>query len=299
MEGRERDIIEKAAGRFKTFLPLRRPGLIICLWLLVFSLTHADECSAEMAVIPLKFRRAAEMMPLVKSMLSPQGRAADDGQSNAIVINDDGDHIKEIRAILENFDRPVKQARVRLRFGRDGSVDSRSLSMEGQVSGKGWEISKGGGGRDGIQIGIQDRTKRREGQSEYFINVASGYWAYILVGKDIPYRERWVTFCRRYGNCPAGVVFQRIETGLEVRPIVLENHANIEILPRISHGGRGEDRGIVRFTQASTHLSAPLGKWVAIGGIEKESREVISAILDSSSAQNASSLSISVLVEAD
>jgi hypothetical protein len=93
------------------------------------------------------------------------------------------------------------------------------------------------------------------------------------------------------------VVFQRIETGMEVRPIIVGDHAYIEITPRISHEVSKGQKEIIRFTKASTELTVPLGEWVDIAGIDEKSKEVISAILESGRGKQRVSLSMALMVE--
>ncbi len=78
-------------------------------------------------------------------------------------------------------------------------------------------------------------------------------------------------------------------------PVILKDHADIEIIPRISHGGAGFR--VVRFTEASTRLVAPIGEWVTIGGASQQSNEVIRAVLEAGRGEKSSVTSISLLVE--
>ena len=86
-----------------------------------------------------------------------------------------------------------------------------------------------------------------------------------------------------------------IESGMEVRPVVVGDRADIEIIPRISHEVSGREKGIIRFTRASTRLSVRLGQWINIGGADEESNEVMKAILESSTGKQGSSISISLI----
>ena len=149
-----------------------------------------------------------------------------------------------------------------------------------------------------MAVTLDDRDRQKSNESEYFINVMSGSWAYILVGKEIAYTEYWGDLCRRYGRgCAQGVVFRRIESGMDVKPIIMGNRADIEIVPRISGMDPKGREDIIRFTAASTHLSAPLGEWVTIGGTSSTSNEVMKALLERGSAGRSSALSISMMVQ--
>ncbi len=276
----------------------RKMMVLVWFCMLMFPLGLSHVCHAETAFIQLNFRPASEVMPFVEDMLSPEGRASFDQRTNTIVIMDSQESIDHIRGFLERLDQPGKQARVRVRFHETGSSSRRSGLVEGSVSGDNWRISKGRTRRDGVDVYLEDRNRSRSDESEYFINVMSGSWAYILVGKEIAYEQYWGDFCRRYGGgCAQGFYLRRIESGVEVRPTIIGNRADIEVIPRISGPDpRGRDE-VVRFAGASTRLSAPLGQWVTIGGSSSQSNEVMRALLERGRGQGQSVLSISLMVQ--
>jgi hypothetical protein len=125
--------------------------------------------------------------------------------------------------------------------------------------------------------------------------VVSGSAGYIMVGQDILYTQRWIDLTRRFARVTESLAIQRIETGFEVMPTLLKDHADVEIIPRISHGGPGSR--VVRFTEASTRVVAPIGQWVTIGGASQQSNEVIRAVLEAGRGERSSVTSISLLVE--
>jgi hypothetical protein len=119
-----------------------------------------------------------------------------------------------------------------------------------------------------------------------------------MVGKDVLYNQRWVDLSRRYARVVETVTIQRIETGFEVLPVLLKDHADIEIIPRISHEASSKaGRNVIRFSELSTHVYAPLNEWVSIGGAEQSSNEVMREILGRGSSSQASHLSVLLLVE--
>jgi len=278
---------------------MKKKMVLVFMGCMLFSFFGQPEpCRAEMAFIPLQFRSAVEVMPFVQDMLSPEGRASFDQRTNTIIVRDSKESIAYIRGFLERFDQPAKQARVRVRFHEAGSASRRSARVEGSISGDNWRVSKGRTRRDGVDVTLNDRERRKTNESEYFITVMSGSWAYILVGKELVYTEYWGDLCRRYGEgCAQGVVFRRIESGMDVRPTIIGNRADIEVVPRISGPNPRGREDIIRFSAASTRLSAPLGEWVTIGGTDTTSNEVMRALLERGSAGRSSALSISLMVQ--
>jgi len=271
--------------------------IIFVAFLMTILLFQTATCEAETALIRMRFRPASDVLPMVKTMLSEEGRAAADDQSNTLIIVDTEESIGAVKDLLERIDKPGRMARIRLRFDETGSSQNQSIAVGGRISGNNWEISKGHRSKDGIDVRIEGNRRQQQGLSEYFIQVMSGRSAYILVGKKIPFREKWVVFSRRYAGFSEHISFQRIETGMEVRPVIMGDHADIEIMPRISDdipGGKGR---IIRFTEASTRISVPLGQWVQIGGADKSENEVVRAILAAGKGGGSAAVSISLMVE--
>lgn len=286
---------------FKTGLPgsLFAQKTILSFFFCMLFLFPASGFSSrsDTVVIRLKFRVANEVLPVVENMLSQEGTVTSDARTNSLVVTDNDESIQKVRAFLADFDKPGKQVKISVRFDEVSSVQGRSVSAEGRASGRHWSVGTGGKKDDGVDVRLEDRNRCQKGTSEYSIITMSGSAAYILAGKEIPYRQRWTYLSRRYGGYVDTVVLRRIETGMEVTPIVMGNRAQIEITPRISHEGRRGRRGVVRFTKASTVLSAPLGRWVTIGGTDQRSNEVIREILKSGSGKRDSSMVISLKVE--
>lgn len=272
------------------------PWLVLAIC--VETVFSSHPCWGDTAILPVRFRNASDVLPLVKEMLSPEGRIAVDVQSNSLVVVDTPESLQNVQRFLDGLDKPVRQAKIRLRFNESGASASRAFGVDGSVSGENWRVGTGRRQSDGVDVRVQDRRTDRQGRSEYFIVVSSGSWGYIVVGREVPYTQRWIDLCRRHARVVEGVVIQRIETGMEVKPIFMGEQVDVEILPRLSHEVPGRDRGVVRFASAATRLTVPPGQWTDIGGADSEIHEVMSAILESGSGSRQSSLGISFMVEA-
>ena len=263
---------------------------------LVFA-AAASSCGAETLVYPMQYRTAAEAAPMVQPLLSPGGRAVADSRTNALLVVDSEETILRVREVLEGFDKPGKQARIRVRFDESGARERTTVEGRACASGEKGSLSAGKPMRkDGVDARFLDRSRTRQGSSEFFLTVVSGSAAYIMVGQEILYTQRWVDLARRYAGITETLTIQRIETGFEVMPVILKDHADVEITPRISHGGAGSR--VIHFTEASSRLVAPIGQWVTIGGASRQSNEVISALLEAGRGERSSVTSISLLVEA-
>jgi hypothetical protein len=252
---------------------------------------------AEVAIIPVNHRSATEMAAVVETMLSPEGRAVPDERTNSLIVNDAPAVIARIRAFLTQFDQPAPLVTVTVRFQDVRTTRSNSASVGGTISGDDWEVSAGERKRKGVSVGLSSQESRENRSGEFFVNVSSGSSAYIVVGKDIPFRERWLVLTRRYLVGYESVVFHRVETGMEVTPTVIGSQVRVEVTPRIAYVDNGDAQGVVRFARASTSLSMPLGQWVTISESSGQVNDVFQALLETGSESEDSALSIALRVE--
>ena len=110
------------------------------LLIVLFMLCNASHAN-EVAVIKIKYRRADEMLPIVRSILSPNAKVTVATRVNSLVIIDNPDAIRRVRDYLAAFDIPVEQVRIRVRFRERLTDAERSASIDGRVSGKDWSFA--------------------------------------------------------------------------------------------------------------------------------------------------------------
>jgi type II secretory pathway component GspD/PulD (secretin) len=273
-----------------------RVFLIVLGTIIIFLMLPASTSLSEVSVIKVNYREAADLLPLVQSLLSPEGKASLDERTNSIIVNDTNAAIVEIQAFVATMDKPAEQVRVRFRFKETGFSTERDISTSGRVSGEHGSVAVGGAEEEGVHVRLQDSRTQHRGQTDSFISVMSGSTAYLWVGKEVPFTQRWLYLTRRYARVVETVEFQRVETGFEVRPVVAGDRVHIEIVPRIS-SLEDRERGIIRLTEASTTVTVLRGQWVAIGGTTEQSTEAIRAILSTGSSSSNSTLSLSLMVE--
>ena len=272
----------------------RRSNLIpcLCLALLIFC---SDSQAKEVAVIRVKYRWASEMLPIVQSMLSSQGTVTVSQRINSLIIVDNQESIQRVRAYLEQFDKPVEQVKIHVRFYERRTNAAGSVSVRGRVSTDDMRVAAGGRKKDGVDVSLEERRRRQTNYAEFLVYATSGRPAFIHTGQEIPYQGKWPEYTRHYAHMPDTVVFQTVETGFDVTPTVTGESVLLRIVPRIAYGDRND--AIIRFYGAQTELTAPFGRWVEIGGSNTHSNEVIDEILSRGREENRSSMSMSLMVE--
>jgi len=245
-------------------------------------------------IIQIRYRSATDALRIVEKLITKDGSVTMDDRTNSLVVKDSEESVGRILKIISTFDKAIEMAKIRVRFNENESESSRQIAAGGSVHGKNWKISSGKK-KNGVEVRIEDIDKTRQTGSEYFVTVASGSPAYIVTGKSIPYREKWVRIGGKHSVAGDSVHFEKIETGFEIMPVIAGDHADIRIVPRISDGE--QKGGIIRFSEASTRMTVPLGKWVTIGGADQKENEILNAVLEKGSGTQSSSFSISIMVE--
>ena len=264
-------------------------GLVPAL-ILFYSVLSANE----VAVIKVQYRRAAELVPVVQSMLSAGGSVTVSQRVNSLVVVDNPEAIRRVYAYLERFDKPVEQVRIHVRFNTAGSDEESAIAARGRYSKDKVSVAVGRKKKDGVDISLEDREHRRSSTSSAFVVAMSGSPAFIRAGKEIPYRQG-SAFFRRHAPGGATVVWQNAESGFEVTPIVAGDNVHLKIVPRVAYDDRKD--AVIRFFGAQTELTTPFGQWVEIGGTTDQQNEIFREILSQSMGGGNSVNSISIMVE--
>lgn len=250
--------------------------------------------AAEVDVIRIQYRRAAELVPVVKALLSAEGTVTVSERTNSLVVVDTPQAIQRVHAYLERFDRPVEQVRIRVRFQTTAAEDETAVAARGRYSSDDLSVATGGKKRDGVDISVADHERRQKSYTESFVVAMSGSPAFIRTGKEIPYRHG-PAFFRRHAPGDGTIVWHNVESGFEVTPTIVGDHVHLKIVPRVAYDHRKD--AVIRFFAAQTELTTTLGQWVEIGGVGDQQNEIVKEILSQRSGRENTNTSMSLMVE--
>ena len=250
----------------------------------------------EVAVIKVQYRRAAELVPVVQSLLSDEGSVTVSQRVNSLVIVDSADAIQRVYAYLNDFDQPVEQVRIRVRFHSGEAGEMQAHDVRSRYSSDDLSVTVGGRkkDRDRRSTRLRSGEYQRSRQHESFVVAMSGSPAFIRTGKEIPYKNS-SPFVRRHSPGGATVEWHSVESGFEVTPIVTGENVILKIVPRIAYDDRQD--AVIRFFGAQTDLSVPFGQWVEIGGVTGEQNEIIREVLSQRSQNGQTTTSMLLMVQ--
>ena len=248
----------------------------------------------EVAVIKIQYRQAAELVPVVRSLLSDDGSVTVSQRVNSLVIVDNAEAIRRVYAYLEQFDTPVEQVRIRVRFHTGHSSNREAHAIRGRYSSDDRRIDDGNRKKDRTRIFSRSHERRSSSHSEAFVVAMSGSPAFIRTGKEIPYKSSSPLF-RQNTAGGATVEWQSVESGFEVTPTITGDNVILKIVPRIAYDDREDD--VIRFFGAQTELTVPFGQWVEIGGVDNQQNEIFREILSQGASRGQTATSMSLMVQ--
>lgn len=262
--------------------------IIICSF--IYSFCFADTVE----IIQIRYRSAEDAFRIVENLLTQDGSVTMDERTNSLVVKDSEESVARILQVMEKFDKAIEQAKISIRFIENEINEDMAVSIKGGVHGKDWKISSGRKA-NGVDVRLKDINKRKNADRQYFVTTASGTPAYIVTGKRVPYRERRGNLNRKHPLAMDTVVYENVETGFEITPVIKGDRADVKIVPRISDVDN--QTSIIRYSEAATFVNVPLGEWVTIGGADENQNEVLQSFFERGGEDKESNLLISIKVE--
>lgn len=224
---------------------LIRPGLAAVL----AAVTWLAFAQNTLEIIPLRHRTPEQVLPVLRPLLEPGATLS--GHANQLFMRASRSNVAEIRRVLESIDRPQRRLQISVRFD-DGSDSARAaIEARGSIGNRG----------AGVEVRAQDSRSFAGERIDQRLQVLEGGRGTIQVGQTIPLRQRQIV------QTPAGpvvretVTLQDRATGFSVVPRLSGDTVHLEISPQRENADS--------FARVATTVSARLGEWFEVGGVEQ------------------------------
>jgi hypothetical protein len=235
-------------------------------------------------VIPLHYRTAEEVIPILQPMLDRGGTLS--GFRGQLVVRTTPENLVEIKRILASVDAAPRQLLVTVRQDADGDLRRSTANVSGNVGNDNARVvvppasREREGGRIVIREGdsrvrahVLDSTSTLSDRNTQTLRVSEGREAFIQVGQSVPVRGRQVTRSVVGGQVVEQVVdsteYRDVTTGFYVRPRLSGDRVMLDISPQ-RESLSGDVRGGVNVQRVVTTVSGRLGEWIEIGGIGQD-----------------------------
>jgi len=201
-----------------------------------------------------------EVQDAVKPLLSEKGKTVLLAVERKILVQDEPGNMVAVDAVMKELLAPRPNVRVQVTF--DETDSNRRLQgvvkwNEGRVTGK----------------DLEERRTTRESHSGQFLVVQSGRQATLVMVTEVPMVDFFYDYALGRGYIgKTDLRWRSIGTQLAVRPRVLGNNIEVEVLPQITRlvDGRCET---INCRELTTTVTVGNGMEVSLGGFKGASDE--------------------------
>jgi type II secretory pathway component GspD/PulD (secretin) len=285
---------------------VRLAGLLLVLWAGAAALAQ----QTVLEVIPLRYRSAPELIPVIEPLLAREGSVS--GFQGQLVVRTTPANLEEIKRVLARLDTAPRQLLITVRQDSDAGRSREAAEISGSVGGEharvtvpGSRDARGGNvvlrdGDDHVRLNVREESGSQSDRGAQSVRVLEGREAYLSIGQSTPVRERQVQRSLVGGRVVEQVVettqYRDTASGVYVRPRVSGDRVTVDISAqreslstRPHHGANVQ--GIV------TTVSGRLGEWIEIGGVDRETSTQQSALLERSAVASRTSRRVLIKIE--
>jgi type II secretory pathway component GspD/PulD (secretin) len=216
-------------------------------------LVSAAVLSQSLEVIHLKHRTAEEVIPVLQPLLESGGALS--GQEYTLFVRAGPRNVAQLRAALDQIDREPRQLLISVRQGGSEGASREGASVSGRI---------GSDGGAATVRGTQSSTRTQSGGIGS-VSVIEGSSAFIASGASVPIVT---TLAAGAGSRPWAATsthYRDLTNGFVVTPRVNRDGVVLDIEQK---NEQLRDGGI-QTQHLSTQVSAKLGQWVRLGGVEQ------------------------------
>jgi type II secretory pathway component GspD/PulD (secretin) len=269
---------------------------------------HAQNTVLE--VIPLRYRMAQEVIPIIQPMLAREGSVS--GFQGQLVVRTTPANLDEIKRILASIDTMPRQLLITVRQDTDVDRSRSAAEISGSVGGDNGRVTvprssdpRGGSvvlreGDDSVRLQLIEGSGSQSDRSTQSVRVMEGREAFVRVGQSMPVRERQVQRSVVGGRVVEQVVestqYRDTATGFYILPRVSGDRVTLDISPQRETLSKQAQDG-VNVQNMVTIISGRLGEWMEIGGIGVEASGQQSVLLGRTTAASRSSGRVLVKIE--
>jgi len=262
-------------------------------------------------VIPLRYRQAAEVIPIIQPMLAREGSVS--GFQGQLVVRTTPANLEEIKRVLAAVDTAPRQLLITVR--QDAIVErSRSQAdVSADVGGDHARVvippssrdPRGGNvvlgdGDDRVRVHVLEGRSVEDDRNTQSLRVMEGREAFVRVGQSVPVRERQVQRTVVGGRVVERVVegtqYHDVASGFYVLPRLSGDRVTIDISPQRESLSR-QVPGAVNVQSMVTTVSGRLGEWIEIGGVGQDASGQQSVLLGQTATATRDSRRVLIKVE--
>jgi len=243
----------------------------------------AGSQSTVLEVIPLRYRTAQEVIPVIQPMLAREGSVS--GLQGQLIVRTTPANLEEVKRILASIDTAPRQLLITVRQDADTDRSRASAEVSGSVGGEHGRVTipgsrdpRGGNvvireGDDRLRVQVAEGRRVESDRNTQTVRVMEGREAFVHVGQSVPVRERQVRRVVINGQLVEQVVdgtqYRDVTTGFYVLPRLSGDRVTLDVSPQRESLSR-QIPGAINVQSLVTTVSGRLGEWMEIGGVSQD-----------------------------
>jgi len=230
--------------------------LLIAVWLALAALgVQAQAMRTE--VIDLRYRNAAEVLPVLRPLLAPGGVL--NALDNRLIVKTTPDNLADLKRVLDTIDRRPRQLVVSVTEDADQARRENAIAFGGTA------------GTDGVrgEARVLRSDSAASARLSRSVSVLEGQSAVVSVGQSRPAGTTAVVPGARGPLVIQSGAVRTATSGFEVRPRVQGEYVTVDILVRGASLGRSAGAP-AEVSQVQTVVRGRLGEWIAVSGASAE-----------------------------
>ncbi len=250
-------------------------GYMLC----SLSLVYAAGMSLEL--IPLNYRTADEIIPIIRPLLVEGGSLT--GANNQLIVKTTSANLAEIRQILASIDIAARRLLITVKQDIEGQIDRRDQGISGRYSSGDVSISSNNRrdnnrgvvvsaeDKDGNNIRYRDLSTRSDldDDNTFQVQTVDGKAAYIQTGQQVPIANQNAYLTRGGVVIQDTIDYHDVSSGFYVLPRVNGDRVTLQISPQLSRV-QPNQAAIFEVQNADTTTIGRLGEWIQIGGVSQQ-----------------------------
>jgi type II secretory pathway component GspD/PulD (secretin) len=215
-------------------------------------------------VIDLKYRTAAEVIPVLQPLLESGGALT--GQDYKLFVRASGANVAQLRRALSEIDRQPRQFLVAVRRATRQQIERERASVGAVIGNRGASVA----------LSTSDSEARRESNGVASVNVIEGNAAFIATGQSVPVITSVLIGGGKRPRLGVSNSYRDLRSGFTVTPRLAGEQVVLEIEQQAEH--QATDGSGIRTQSLATQIGGKLGEWLPLGGVSESARTQNSGI---------------------
>ncbi|WP_341706297.1 secretin N-terminal domain-containing protein [Halopseudomonas sp.] len=236
-------------------------ALAVLLTSILWLLTPIAQAAPTTEIVPLGYNLAETLIPALQPMLQSNERVSAYG--NQLLIRAEPERINEIKQLVAQLDKQPSRLLISVANNGNRSGIEQGYRVDGRIDTGPVDVIVGQPRSDGNTARIINRRTTGTDDSVRQITASEGYPVLIQGGQSVPITT---TTTNAYGHVVRQTQYQDVTQGFYATVRLNGDLATITISAN-NNRLNSEHRNVIDVQQADTVVTARLGEWVSIGGI--------------------------------